>query len=182
MGPVTVLPRGREFTRGDLDAMPDDGHRYELVDGMLTVTPSPSPRHQGVSAELFFRLRSACPTHLRVRTAPLDVALSDNTVLQPDLLVAAPEAFSERDLLGAPLLAVEILSPATRLYDLTHKRAAFERAGTQSYWVVDPDLPSITAWELANGRYEQMAQAEGDQTFAVDLPFPISLRPVDLLD
>ncbi len=102
MGTVTVLPRGRALTRRDLERMPDDGHRYELVDGSLIVTPAPSPRHQAVLARLYGTLAAHCPADLQVLFAPLDVALADDTVLQPDLLVARKSDFSARDLPVAP--------------------------------------------------------------------------------
>jgi len=128
MGTVTTLPRRRALTRDDLDAMPDDGHRYELIDGALIVTPAPSPRHQIVLAELNDVLRRACPADLLVLFAPLDVALDESSVLQPDLLVARRSALTERDLSSAPLLAVEVLSPSTRRIDLTLKRSRYEAA------------------------------------------------------
>ena len=173
---------GGVFTEADLDAMPDAGNRYELVDGLIVVTPSPSLAHQRVSAELCFKLRLSCARNLRVLSAPLDVTLADHTVIQPDLLVAVPTTFAELGLLGAPRLAVEILSPSTRLYDLNTKNSALERAGCPAYWVVDPSVPSITAWELRDGTYIETQHATGDQTFTVDTPFQVSFRPADLLD
>ncbi len=181
MAVVTVLPKSQPLTRRDLDAMPDDGHRYEIIDGALLVTPAPRPRHQLVAARLFTILASGCPARLEVLFAPLDVALSDNTVLQPDLLVARPEDFTERDLPVPPLLAVEILSPSTRLIDLNLKRARYEQAGCPSYWVVDPDAPSVTAWELRADQYVEVAGATGEQEFAAQRPFQVSLTPASLL-
>ena len=119
MDSVTTLPRSRPLTRADLDTMPDDGHRYELIDGSLIVTPAPSPRHQGAVGELYLLLRLACPAHLQVFLAPLDVALADDTIMQPDLLVARRADVTERDLPTAPVLAVEVLSPSSRPIDLT---------------------------------------------------------------
>ena len=115
MGTVTTLPRGRPLTAADLESMPDDGHRYELVDGTLVVTPAPSTRHQLVSSNLHVLLAGSCPPHLRVLAAPTDVRLADDTVLQPDLLVVPREALDrETRSLSGVLLAVEILSPSTR--------------------------------------------------------------------
>ncbi len=181
MGVMTALTDGRMFTHADLEAMPDDGNRYELVDGLIVVTPSPSPAHQRVSAELFFRLRLACSSTLRVLTAPLDVVLADDTVLQPDILVADPATFTERHVLGAPLLAVEILSPSTRRYDLDTKKSAFERAGCPAYWVIDPSGPSITAWKLHEVSYRQAQHITGEATFTTQTPFPVAFRPSELL-
>ncbi len=144
MDAMTVLPRGREFTRRDLDAMPDDGNRYELIDGLLIVTPAPGFRHQVAVLELAIRLRAARPEGLQV-------------------------------------LAIEVLSPSTRLYDINHKRARLERAGCPDYWVVDPDVPSVTAWTLVDGAYHQVAHAEADHAFEATTPFPITLKPVDLI-
>ena len=161
MGTVTTHPRSRPLTRRDLDAMPDDGHRSELIDGCLVVTPAPTPRHQIVVSGLLRLLSTACPADLRVLVAPLDVVLADDTVVQPDVLVARRDDFTERDLPVAPLLAVEVLSPSTRRVDVTLKRARYEAAGCPSYWVLDPDHPSLTAWNLQDG-YVEVAHVEGD--------------------
>jgi Uma2 family endonuclease len=182
MESVTTLPRSRPLTRADLDAMPDDGHRYELVDGTLVVTPAPSPRHQTVVGELFVVLRQAAPHEMRVFVAPLDVALADDTVLQPDVLVARRADLTVRELPAAPVLAVEVLSPSTRRVDLMLKRSRFEAAGCPSYWVIDPDEPSLTAWELQDERYAEVAHVVGDQEFAARTPYPVTVGPARLLD
>ncbi|HZJ07768.1 MAG TPA: Uma2 family endonuclease [Nocardioidaceae bacterium] len=109
MGTVTTLPRGRALTRVDLDGMPDDGRRYELIDGSMVVTPAPPRRHQRVVGELYLLLRGTCPPDLEVFLAPFDVVLADDTVMQPDLLVARRSGSTERDLPTAPVLAVEEL-------------------------------------------------------------------------
>ncbi len=181
MAPVTTLPRGRPLTRNDLDAMPDDGHRYELVDGALVVTPAPTWRHQHVVLELAVLLRSSGPADLEVLVAPFDVALSGDTVLQPDVLVARRRDLSEPELPVAPLLAVEVLSPSTRRVDLTLKRSRYEAAGCASYWVVDPDPPALTAWELRGDRYVQVADVSGEQEYAARQPFPVVVCPADLI-
>ena len=181
MGAVTPLPFSRALTRADLEAMPDDGHRYELVDGTLVVTPAPSPLHQMTAANLFARLRAACPPDLVVLFAPLDVVLSDNTVVQPDLLVARRSDFSSRDLPKAPLLAVEVLSESTEHYDRMWKRTRFESAGAGSFWIVDPRRPALVAWELENGRYDEVAKVTGDEVFRAIRPFEVEVRPADLI-
>lgn len=182
MEPVTTLPRGRAMTRDDLDSMPDDGHRHEIMDGTLIVTPAPSPRHQHVSGQLFLRLEQSRPGDLALLYAPLDVALSEDTILQPDLLVARRCDFTARDLPVAPLLAVEILSPSTRRVDLTLKRSRYEAAGCPSYWVIDPDTPSLTAWELDEGAYVEVAQVSGAEEFNATAPYDLTICPARLLD
>ena len=188
METVTTLPRSRPFTRHDLDSMPDDGHRYELIDGALIVTPAPSYRHQDVVGHLHIALVAACPAELKVLLATFDVALADDTVMQPDLLVARRSDFTARDLPTAPVLAVEVLSPSTRHIDRSLKRARLEVAGCHSYWVVDPMEPSVTAWELSGQgdlvgqEYVEVAHVTGDEELEVTEPFPLTLRPNDLLD
>ncbi len=182
METVTVLPQSRPLNRADLDQLPADGHRYELVDGTLIVTPAPSPRHQFVLGRLYLALTATCPPGLRLAFAPLDVALADDTLLQPDLLVARDADFTAQDLQVAPLLAVEVLSPSTRLIDLNLKRARYEAAGCPAYWVIDPDPPSLTVWELRDGEYVEVANVVGDQDYAAVTPYPVTVNPSRLLD
>lgn len=105
---------------------------------------------------LAVQLKSLCPPELRVFVAPLDVVYADDTVMQPDVLVARRSDLGERNLEGYPVLAVEVLSPSTRHLDLAFKRARYEAAGCQSYWVVDPLQPSIACWELEEGTYRDV--------------------------
>ncbi|WP_246070276.1 Uma2 family endonuclease [Humibacillus xanthopallidus] len=177
---MTTLPRSRPLTRADLASMPDDGHRYELIDGVLIVTPAPGFQHQNVLAELNDRLRAACPRELVVLFAPFAVALADDTELQPDLIVARRVDFTARELPVAPLLAVEVLSPSTRRVDLTLKRDRLEEAGCGAYWCVDPTALTLVAWELHDGRFVEVASVAGDDVFEASRPFPVTIRPSDL--
>lgn len=178
---VVGLPRGRALTRDDLDQMSDDGHRYELLDGILVVSPAPRRIHQRVSGNLHLALRAACPADLEILYAPFDVVLAKDTVIQPDLLIAPREPFVDRELPGPPVLAVEVLSPSTRGIDLLLKRERLQRAGCAHYWVVDPDEPSITAWALHDGQYQQAGRAVGDETLVLVEPIEVSLVPSALL-
>lgn len=181
MAVVTTLPYGRPLTRADLEEIPDDGHRYELLDGVLLVCPAPRHLHQRAVLSLAIALSAAAPPELEVLTAPFDVTLSDDTVLQPDLLVADRAAFTARDLPSAPRLVVEVLSPSTRRVDLLLKRDRYLAAGCPSYWVVDPDEPSVVAWELSEGRYVVTARASGSGQLHLTRPFPIRVRPDQLV-
>lgn len=183
MEAVTTLPR-TGMTRDDLAALvpeePGDGHRYELIDGTLIVTPAPSRRHQAVAMELAVLLHAACPADLQVLFAPFAVGLGVDTEVQPDLLVAPRDAFTDKDLPGAPLLAIEILSPSTRLIDLNLKKARYEEAGCAFYWVVDPLELRLLAWELRDGTYVQVADVGTDETWSAVLPFPVTITPSEL--
>jgi len=182
MTTVTTLPHGRPLTRADLELMPDDGHKYELLDGVLVVSPAPRTRHQEVVGGLYVLLRENRPADLKVLFSPVDVVLAEDTVLQPDLLVAPREQFTDRDLPGAPLLAVEVLSPSTRRFDLLLKRDRFQSAGVRSYWLVDPDVPSVTVLELQDRVYAEVAHVEGAESCDVLLPYPMTIVPEQLLD
>lgn len=168
------------LTRADLDALPADGLRHELIDGAFVMTPAPGVRHQRICAALFAVLRTALRgTDLEVLFAPLDVVLGAN-VLQPDLVVAPRSAFTERDLPAAPVLVVEVRSPATAWLDEGRKRTLYQAAGIPSYWLADPVEPSITVLELHDGQYRTAAYAEGSQSIEVNQPVPITLTPADL--
>jgi Uma2 family endonuclease len=181
MTAVTVLPQSRPLTRDDLAAMPDDGHRYELLDGTLIVSPAPKLRHQEAVASLLVLLRQAVPRDLLVLTAPFDVALATDTVLQPDVLVARRDDFTDVDLPTAPLLAVEVLSPSTRRIDLLLKRDRLQFAGCRSYWVVDPDEPSILAWDLVDGVYVEVGRAAGAEHLHLTRPVDVVVKPGELV-
>lgn len=177
---------GQPFTRADLDLMPDDGRRYELIDGVLIVSAAPGRLHQRAVLRLARLLDDACPPEDEVLIAPFAVGLGVDTELQPDLLVAGRDQLTDRDLPGAPALAVEVLSPSTRLIDLNTKRVRFERAGTPSFWAVDPsarpDGARLIAWELDDDkRYRQVADVSGSRLFTPALPFPVAVAPADLV-
>jgi Uma2 family endonuclease len=178
-----VLPQGRGLTREDLQVMPDDGYRYELLDGSLIVSPSPRWPHQRAVGRLYGLLGAAAPDSLEVFVAPLDVELAIDTVLQPDVLVVRRSDLGDHGIKAAPVLAVEVLSPSTRLFDLNTKKARFEQARCPSYWVVDPDPdnPALVAWDLVDGVYVEVARASGTQVVLLDQPYPVTLVPADLV-
>src|SRR6266540_5351456 len=177
----TLLPHGRPLTRADLDRMPDDGHRYELVDGVLVASPAPRPRHQRAVYRLARLLDHACPAQFEVLPGPLDVVLASDTVLIPDIVVGRRADFTDKNLPAAPLLAVEVLSPSTRRFDLMLKRSRFEAAGAQAYWVVDPDEPFLIAWELRDGSYVEVAHVKADEPYEATVPFPVTVVPRGLV-
>jgi Uma2 family endonuclease len=185
---ATWLP-ATPWSVADLERLPDDGNRYELLDGGLLVSPAPSPRHQRAVVRLARLLDDAAPLEIETLVAPLAVrpqgglALSQQqTELQPDVVVARACDYTMSDLPVAPMLAVEVLSPSSRLVDLHLKRAAYERMGAPCYWVVDPLEPSLRVFELdAGGSYVEVAHVVGDVWFTAERPFPVSLRPADLV-
>jgi Uma2 family endonuclease len=173
---------GRPFTVDDLEAMPDDGNRYELIDGMLIVSPAPGRRHQKIAYELYGVLSKACPKEFDVLGAPFAVRLSQTFELQPDVLVGRAEDFTDKLLPVAPVLAVEVLSPSSVINDLNNKKATYQRLCVQSYWVIDPEEPTLTAFELDDESiYRKVAEVKGAEVFETQRPFPVRIVPVELL-
>lgn len=177
MAAMTTLPRTREWTVDDLDALPDDGLRYELVDGVLLVSPAPLVPHQLALAALQYLLTGAAPPELRVLPAPLDITLSRTRRLQPDLVVLHRDQLTGPTVEGVPLLAVEVLSRSTRATDRTLKRLVLQEAGVPSYWLLDTDEPSLTVLELADGKYVEVAVARGEEGYTSTRPVPVTVVP-----
>lgn len=179
---LTVPASSRPLTYADLEHTPHDGRRWELVDGTLVVSPGPVLDHQDVVGNLFLLLRSHCPADLKVVLAPYDVKLADDTVLEPDLLVAPRTQFTRKFLPGPPLLAIEVLSPSTSRFDRLIKRERLQEAGCPSYWLLDPRAPSVVVLELEDDRYVERGRASGDERLDVTLPYAVSIVPAELLD
>jgi len=172
-GPLTVH---------DLEGMPDDGRRRELIDGVLIVSPAPGRRHQKIAYRLYGVLEASCPSGFEVIGAPFAVHSGDKIELQPDVLVGRDEDFTEKDLPAPPVVAVEVLSPSTAICDLNLKKAVYERLRTWSYWVIDPAGPELTVFELdEDGHYQQVAKAASDEVLEVERPFPVRIVPRELL-
>jgi Uma2 family endonuclease len=159
----------RKLDYDDYARLPDDGNRYEILDGELCVTPAPSPLHQRVSK----RLQRALEAYFETRglgevfNAPIDMILGPHDVAQPDLLVVAdPGQVSARAIEGPPLLVVEVASPATRRRDRDVKMARYAALGVPHCWLVDPDRRSIACYRLDAGAYQPVVAAEGDAVVA----------------
>ena len=180
MAAMTTVETAGRFTRADLDAMPDDGRRYELLDGSIIVTPAPGKRHQRVERRLVRLLEDHAPPHLEVFAAPLDVELPSGDVVEPDVLVITRNDPDARTVTEVPQLIVETLSPSTRRRDVGDKLTAYRDAGVPSYWVVDPISPRLRVWRLEDGDYVETADVSGDEEWTASEPFEVTIRPIDL--
>jgi len=167
------------LTYADYAALPDDGRRYELHEGELSVTPAPGVQHQRVAANLFVVLWHHTKAHNRgeLFIAPLDCIMSDITVVQPDILFVSTQdasRVSERAIEGAPTLAIEVLSPSTERIDRRRKFDLYARHGVAHYWTVDPAARVIDAYALESGGYRSVGTLAGEAPAALppfaDLP------------
>lgn len=174
---------GRPLRRQDLADFPDDGRRYELVHGALVVSPSPVLRHQRSVMRLAVSLVAVAPSDLEVISSPYDWSPDDGDVFQPDIVVIPRSTPGDAKFVrAAPALAVEVLSPSTRLYDRNTKRAAYAEAGLEWLWLVDPDAPSIEVYGRVDDDLIVVASATGDEALDVSEPFPVSVVPSGLVD
>lgn len=144
-------------------ALPDDGNRYEVVDGELLVSPAPSLLHQRAVRGLYRRLDPFVEAHDLgcVLHSPADIEFDERTLVQPDLFVAPmiegrrPRTWQEVRHL---LLAVEVLSPSTARADRQIKRRRYQRHGVSEYWIVDLEARLVERWRPADERPEILAE------------------------
>jgi Uma2 family endonuclease len=172
-----------EWTVEMLDALPDDGNRYEIIDGFLHVTPSPSNLHQYVLGELYARLLAYLkPARVgRPLLSPSDVRGGDRrrTRVQPDVYVTR---YVEGKRLDAPndlkdvLLAVEVLSPSTAECDHHVKRRLYLGAGVPAYWIVDPDARTVSVWRPGVAAAELYTERVEWQPEGMPTPLVIELE------
>jgi Uma2 family endonuclease len=147
-----------KFTYQDYLHLPDDGKRYQVIDGELCMVPAPVPRHQMVSMNLERILHDhARKEGGRVFHAPCDVILTDVDIVQPDIFFISQERLEiikEKNIQGAPDLVVEILSPHSEKIDRIVKSKLYARFGVKEYWIVDPDKREVTVLRLKGGSYK----------------------------
>jgi Uma2 family endonuclease len=163
-----------------LDALPENGNRYEIIDGELFVSPAPRLRHQRAGGILFARLSA----HLHLHPlgyafyAPGTVDVSRNTRVEPDVFVLPPvdgrmpATWREA---GCPLLVIEVLSPTTAHLDRVRKRALYQKRGVPEYWIVDLDTRAFERWRPGDERPEILVTriewhpGTGHPPFAIEL-------------
>lgn len=175
-------PQGR-WTYADYAALPDDGRRYELIDGVLFMTPALSTEHQGTSARFVTYLMN----HVefagigRVFAAPVDVELAPDTVVQPDVIVilnANLARITPSRIVGPPDLVVEVMSPSTAGYDRREKQDAYAVAGVREYSVADPSAQTVELLVLDQGDYRSQGVFRGQATLpsqvVPQLPVPVA--------
>jgi Uma2 family endonuclease len=177
--PLTQGP-AEPFTFADLDAIPDDGRRWELIGGSLVVSPAPFGAHQWCVTRLLMVLDQARTPDTVVVPAPYDWRVeATGESFQPDVTVIRRRDFDPKGPLRViPLLVVEVISPRQESQDRVFKRARYEALGVPAYWIVDPARPSLTELRLtSSGQYTERLTVAGDETFAAGYPFPVSLTP-----
>ena len=175
-------PGGGEWTVDLLEQLPDDGLRYEILDGILLVNPAPIPLHQRAIVRLTVIFVAVCPTHHEVFVSPLDWQPDHRTSLEPDVLVVANDRIGPKNIQQNPAIVVEVLSASSRRYDRLLKFDRYADAGIPQYRIVDPQRPSVEVYDLVDqGEYRLAASGSGDESVTVAGPLAVTLRPVDLV-
>ena len=175
----------RRWTYDDLREMPETMERYEIIDGVLYMSPSAHVlRHQVTVGNLHFVLSGWVREHDlgKVYLSPADVVISPGRVVQPDLFFIAKDRLHIVDAYvdGAPDLAVEVISPSSVDYDRKTKIDLYQEIGVREYWLVDPEDQSVEVFVLREGRYEQLGRFRpGEQVRSVLLEgFSVEVEPI----
>ncbi len=164
------------LTYEDYLLLPEDGNRYEILDGELNVTPAPTTKHQTISFNLTGLFYQYLREHRtgKVFSAPIDVVLDESTIVQPDIIFISKEReeiVTEKNVRGAPDLVIEILFPNTAKVDRLRKMQIYLRYGVKHYWLVDPDTETLEIYKLESGKYHVVGGFEKDNVFEPE-PFP----------
>ena len=169
----------------DIWDTPDDGKRYEVVDGVMYVSPPPVPDHQYAVTWLVVLVATHVRTHDLgvVYTAPIGVVLNVSIAVQPDLVYVSRERahlISERGIEGAPDLVVEVPSPSTRGRDRNAKLRAYANGGVPHYWIADPRARTLDPLRLGPTGYTSLGVLHPGDLFEPEL-FPGLKIPIDSL-
>lgn len=154
-------------------AMPETTAPHNLIEGRLYMSAAPSPRHQEIVIELASRLHQFGKSHGgRAYVSPADYLLRDGTVVQPDVSYISPERLDivQQRLVGAPDIAIEVLSPGTRRFDRVRKLRTYEKNGVSEVWLVDPDSQTVIVFFNAGTTWER----EQSVLFGDDIPSQIA--------
>jgi Uma2 family endonuclease len=163
------------------------GERYEIIDGVAYAMSAPNTEHQLIAstlnAELYNFLKGK---KCKAIPAPFDVRLfykedeSDNTVVQPDLVVVCdPEKLAKEGCRGAPNLVIEILSPSNSAIEMNRKLNIYSKAGVPEVWIIDPEEKQVDVYHLAGNRYVRNTLLMGDTLKSSK--FPGLEIPLDVL-
>lgn len=162
------------MTYDDYCLLPDDGKRYQVIEGELFVSPAPRTTHQ----DIVFELAALLHAHVKARRlgkvyiSPTDVVLSLTTVVQPDILFICREnmgIITELNIQGPPDLCIEVLSPGTESVDRERKMTMYARYGVQEYWIINPMRQMVSGYVRDSGLFTLKVEATGNDMVTSDV-------------
>ena len=183
-----VPPPDGAWTFDDYARLPDNGFRYEVIDGALVMSPAPLVRHQTTFRQLFKHLvRHVERRRLgEVWSAPIDVVLGDRaTPVQPDIVFVARERLhivGRERIEGAPDLVVEILSRSTAARDRGLKFDLYAASGVREYWLADPDERTLEVYVLRGQAYAPLGSYRPGEVAASELLPDLKLNVKELFE
>ncbi|MBI4861726.1 MAG: Uma2 family endonuclease [Candidatus Riflebacteria bacterium] len=183
-------PLRAHITWKEYQQLPDDGIRYEVLEGEIVMTPAPEPKHQTASVNLLFEMESwrrdgGGGGEGMFFTAPVDVILAFDTIVQPDLVYIRGErakTLVKKQIHGAPDLVVEIFRKARAERDRITKLQIYQRFSIQEYWLVDLDARSVTILTLSEDGYEVFASGTGDTKLGSKVLSGFEITPAEVFE
>ena len=165
---TSIIVEKKKHTYEDYLKTPED-KRYELIEGELVMTPSPIPKHQRISRKIEFILEGFIKENDlgEIFYAPCDVYLDEKNVVQPDILFISKDRLDiigEKNIQGAPDLAIEIISESSAYRDMVQKKKLYANFGVKEYWIVVPEEESIELYVLKNTTYQLYKKYAKDDT------------------
>jgi Uma2 family endonuclease len=162
--------------------LPEDGNRYQMINGVILMSPRAVPIHQVVAAEVVFQLQCFLRAHQIGKVFPeIDVVLDSSPrgglIYSPDAIFVRNERLPRKNkaMVGPPDLVMEVISPGSRRMDTKTKRDDYERCGVLEYWLIDSDRQEYTFFRLRDGKYieetpeQDIFKSEAVPGFVLDL-------------
>lgn len=163
------------LTYEDYCQIPNDGNRYEVIEGVLYMSPAPVFKHQRISVKLTSKLFEFIESRElgTVLTAPFDILFSDSNIVQPDILFISNERASiltPKNAQGTPDLLIEILSKSNRRYDEVVKKQLYETYGVLEYWIIDPEADTIQLYRLDGSVLKRVSELSKERADTLNSP------------
>lgn len=174
-----------KFTCSDYRLLPDNGKRYEILEGELLMSPSPNTKHQIVLLNLAAILKSFVERNNlgQIFIAPYDIVLSKYDVVQPDIIFVSnnkKQIIKSTHIEGIPDLVVEIISPGSAQRDRIIKRKIYALHGVKEYWIVHAEKERVQVLRLEKGDFKRIAELTGEDILTSPLLSGLEIRLVEV--
>ena len=174
-----------KFTYSDYLLLPDNGKRYEILEGELLMSPSPNTKHQIVLLNLAAILKSFVERNNlgQIFIAPYDVVLSKYDVVQPDIMFISSKntkMIKPTHLEGVPDLVIEIISPGSAQRDRIIKRKIYALHGVKEYWLVHPEKQRVQVLRLEKGELQPITELTAEDTLTSPMLSGLEIQLTDI--